>query len=58
MKEYTLKLQEHELTMLVEALESEKEIARDLVCYDSKERATVEDVVSVINGILDKINKL
>lgn len=56
-KEYVLKLHLHEVTLIVDALESEKERASKMIATNGEEQATLDFVKGVIDEILHKIDK-
>lgn len=55
-KEYVLKLHLHEVTLIVDALESERERASKMVATDGKEQDTLDWVKQTIDEILHKID--
>lgn len=56
-KEYVLKLHLHEVTLIVDALESELERASKMVATNGKEQDTLDFVKQTIEEILHKIDK-
>jgi hypothetical protein len=56
-KEYVLKLHLHEVTLIVDALEGERERASKMIAKDGKEQDTLDFVKQAIDGILHKIDK-
>lgn len=56
-KEYVLKLHLHEVTLIVDALESELERASKMVATNGKEQDTLDWVKQSIGEILNKIDK-
>ena len=56
-KEYVLKLHLHEVKLIVDALESERERASKMVATDGKEQDTLDFVTQSIDEILHKIDK-
>lgn len=56
-KEYVLKLHLHEVTLIVDALESELERASKMVATNGKEQGTLDWVKQSIGEILNKIDK-
>ena len=58
-KEYVLKLHLHEVSLIVDALESEKENISNIIPTDGKELDTLSSVKNDIDTILYKIeNKM
>lgn len=56
-KEYVLKLHLHEVTLIVDALESELERASKMVATNGEEQDTLDWVKQSIGEILNKIDK-
>lgn len=56
-KEYVLKLHLHEVTLIVDALESERERASKMIATNGKELDTLDWVKHSIDTILHKIDK-
>lgn len=56
-KEYVLKLHLHEVTLIVDALESERERASKMIATNGEEQDTLDWVKQTIDGILHKIDK-
>lgn len=56
-KEYVLKLHMHEVTLIVDALESELERASKMVATNGEEQDTLDWVKQSIGEILNKIDK-
>lgn len=56
-KEYVLKLHLHEVTLIVDALESERERASKMIATNGEEQDTLDFVKGVIDEILYKIDK-
>lgn len=56
-KEYVLKLHLHEVTLIVDALESELERASKMVATNGEEQDTLDWVKQSIGEILNKINE-
>lgn len=56
-KEYVLKLHLHEVTLIVDALESERERASKMIATNGKEQDALDFVKQAIDGILHKIDK-
>lgn len=56
-KEYVLKLHLHEVTLIVDALESELERASKMVAANGEEQDTLDWVKQSIGEILNKIDK-
>lgn len=54
-KEYVLKLHLHEVTLIVDALESEKERASKMIATNGEEQDTLDFVKQAIDEILHKI---
>lgn len=58
-KEYVLKLHQHEIALIVEALESEMANAKRMIPSNGKEQDTLNFIQQSISEILDKIqNKM
>lgn len=57
-KEYVLKLHLHEVTLIVDALESERERASKMVATNGKEQDALDWVKQTLDEILHKIDKL
>lgn len=55
-KEYVLKLHQHEVILIVDALESERELASKMVATNGKEQDVLEFVKQSIDEILYKID--
>jgi hypothetical protein len=55
-KEYVLKLRLHEVTLIVDALESEKERASKIIATNGKELEAITFVKQSIDEILNKID--
>lgn len=56
-KEYVLKLHLHEVTLIVDALESERERASQMIATNGEEQDTLDFVKQTIDEILHKIDK-
>lgn len=56
-KEYVLKLHLHEVTLIVDALESEKERASKMIATNGEEQDTLDWIKQAIDEILHKIDK-
>lgn len=56
-KEYVLKLHLHEVTLIVDALESERERASRMIATNGEEQDTLDFVKGAIDEILHKIDK-
>lgn len=56
-KEYVLKLHLHEVTLIVDALESERERASKMIATNGEEQDTLDFVKGAIAEILYKIDK-
>lgn len=56
-KEYVLKLHLHEVTLIVDALESERERASKMIATNGEEQETLDFVKGAIDEILYKIDK-
>lgn len=56
-KEYVLKLHLHEVTLIVDALESERERASKMIATNGEEQDTLDWVKQTIDEILNKIDK-
>lgn len=56
-KEYVLKLHLHEVTLIVDALESELERASKMVAANGEEQETLDFVKGAIDEILYKIDE-
>lgn len=56
-KEYVLKLHMHEVTLIVDALESERERASKMVATNGEEQDTLDWIKQAIDEILHKIDK-
>lgn len=56
-KEYVLKLHLHEVTLIVDALESERERASQMIATNGEEQDTLDFVKQTIDEILYKIDK-
>lgn len=56
-KEYVLKLHLYEVTLIVDALESEKERASKMIATNGEEQDTLDFVKQAIDEILHKIDK-
>jgi hypothetical protein len=56
-KEYVLKLHQHEVTLIVDALESERERASKMIAKDGEEQDVLDFVKQTIDEILHKIDK-
>ena len=56
-KEYVLKLHMHEVTLIVDALESERERASKMIATNGEEQDTLNFVKQAIDEILYKIDK-
>lgn len=56
-KEYVLKLHLHEVTLIVDALEGERERASKMIAKDGEEQDVLDFVKQAIDGILHKIDK-
>lgn len=56
-KEYVLKLHLHEVTLIVDALESERERASKMIATNGEEQDALDWVKQAIDEILHKIDK-
>lgn len=56
-KEYVLKLHLHEVTLIVDALESERERANTMIATNGEEQDTLDFIKQSIDEILYKIDK-
>lgn len=56
-KEYVLKLHLHEVTLIVDALEGERERASKMIATNGEEQDTLDFVKGAIDEILYKIDK-
>jgi hypothetical protein len=56
-KEYVLKLHLHEVTLIVDVLESERERASKMIAKDGREQDALDFVKQTIDEILNKIDK-
>ena len=56
-KEYVLKLHLHEVTLIVDALESERERASKMIATNGEEQDTLDFIKGAIDEILYKIDK-
>lgn len=56
-KEYVLKLHLHEVTLIVDALESERERASKMIATNGEEQETLDFVKGAIDEILYKIDE-
>lgn len=56
-KEYVLKLHLHEVTIIVDALENERERVNNVIATNSEEQDTLDWIKQTIDDILHKIDK-